>query len=50
MFGIWKIKKEIKIQAHFQSIKSISFMDDKTFVTASEDLSLKSWTFNFSKE
>jgi len=49
---VWDLenKKEIKIQAHFQSIKSISFMDDKTFVTASEDLSLKSWTFNFSKE
>jgi WD40 repeat protein len=46
---IWDLenKKEIKIQAHFQAVKSLSFMDDNTFVTASEDLCLKSWTFNF---
>jgi len=49
---VWDLenKKEIKVQAHFQGLKCIGVMDDNTFITASEDFCLKSWSFNFNKE
>jgi len=45
---VWDLanKKELKVQAHFQGLKCISLMDDNTFITASEDFCLKSWSFN----
>jgi WD40 repeat protein len=49
---IWDLanKKELKVQAHFQGLKCVKLMDDNTFITASEDFCLKSWTFDYNKK
>jgi WD repeat-containing protein 1 (actin-interacting protein 1) len=46
---VWDLagKQNIKNICHFNSVKSVAFIDDNTFVTASDDYCLKTWGYSF---